>query len=81
MASAEWIEHAHLLQQVVVRLQGTRHAALRAPGKVVMEVATLALNQCLETAGVRVVNVETLWTASGERHERGLWLWHESNPK
>ena len=40
-----------------------------------------ALNQWLETAGVRVVSVETLWTASGERHERGLRLWYESNPK
>ncbi|HCD8446469.1 hypothetical protein RVU96_16495 [Bordetella avium] len=26
MASAEWIEHAYPLQQVVVRLQGTRHS-------------------------------------------------------
>ena len=25
--------------------------------------------------------VETLWTASGERHKRGLRLWYESNPK
>jgi len=55
--------------------------ALREPGKVVMETAAQALNQWLETAGVRVVSVETLWTASGERHERGLRLWYESNPK
>lgn len=55
--------------------------ALREPGKVVMETASQALNQWLETAGVRVVSVETLWTANGERHERGLRLWYESNPK
>ncbi len=55
--------------------------ALREPGKAVMETAAQALNQWLETAGVRVVSVETLWTASGERHERGLRLWYESNPK
>lgn len=55
--------------------------ALREPGKVVMETVTQELNHWLASAGVRVVNVETLWTASGERYERGLRLWYESNPK
>lgn len=30
MTSAEWVKHAYPLQQVVVRLQGTRHSDRKA---------------------------------------------------